>query len=114
MKKYTTNFKERRQMNFTKGLTMKIVSVLLMVCVLLFSVGCASNKTIDNVTYKTYGLLNKDDVKNPDIQYEIVWGNIIWGCLLVETFIAPIYFFGFSCFEPVSKKPAIKGSINRE
>ena len=72
---------------------------------------CGHRRTIDGVTYDTYGLLNQDDKKNPDIQYEIIWGNIIWGALLVETIIAPIYFFGFSCFQPIGKKPKIKGQV---
>lgn len=74
-------------------------------------VGCGDHKTINGVTYDTYGLLNSDDKKNPNIQYEIIWGNVIWGALLFETIIAPIYFFGFSCFEPVGKKPEIKGEV---
>ena len=74
-------------------------------------VGCGSQKTIDGVTYDTYGLLDSDDKKNPNIQYEIVWGNVIWGAILFETIVAPIYFFGFSCFEPVGKKSGVKGEV---
>lgn len=72
---------------------------------------CAREATICGVTYKPYGLLNQDDMKNPDIQYEVVWGNVVWGVILMETVIAPIYFAGFSLFEPVGKKPAIKGAV---
>jgi hypothetical protein len=35
------------------------------------------------------------------VQYKTVVGNVIWGIILVETIIAPIYFFGFSLYEPV-------------
>lgn len=72
---------------------------------------CAQRKTIDGVTYDTYGLLSADEKRNPDIQYEIVWGNVFWSIVLFETAIAPIYFFGFSIFEPVAKKSAIKGQV---
>ena len=76
-------------------------------------VGCGNVKNIDGVTYDTYGLINKSDKKNDKIEYKVIWGNVIWAVILMETIIAPIYFFGFSMFEPVAKldpnKP--KGSI---
>jgi hypothetical protein len=72
---------------------------------------CGSNKTIDNVEYSTYGLLNQDDNKNPNIKYEVIWGNVVWGFFLCETIVAPIYFFGFSLFEPVGKKTNIIGQV---
>ena len=73
--------------------------------------GCARDMEICGATYTSYGLLNQDDRKNPDIEYRLVWGNVIWGAILVETVVAPIYFFGFSIFEPVGKKSPIKGAI---
>lgn len=74
-------------------------------------VGCARTKVIEGVEYDTYGLLNKDEKQSPNIQYELVWGNIIWGAILCETVVAPIYFFGFSIWEPVGKKSDIKGQV---
>lgn len=73
--------------------------------------GCAQSKVIDGVEYDTHGLFNKDDKKNPNIQYELCWGNIIWGAVLCETIIAPIYFYGFSMWEPVGKKTEIVGHV---
>jgi len=75
--------------------------------------GCGNNKVINGVEYGRYGLLNADDKKNPDIQYEIIWGNVIWGAILFATIVAPIYFFGFDLLEPVSPKPNIKGQVTR-
>jgi len=66
--------------------------------------GCADDFVVDGKKYETYGLFNKDEVCNPDVEYQVVWGNVIWGALLFETAIAPIYFFGFSIFEPVGFK----------
>ncbi len=83
---------------------------MLMVAVLA---GCASTKTIDGVEYDTYGLLNEDEKRNPDVQYEIVWGNVFWGFLLCETLIAPVYFFGYSIKEPVGPKVHVKGQVTR-
>ena len=65
--------------------------------------GCSSDKVIEGKKYTTYGVINQDDNKSPNIKYKPVWGNIILGCLLVETIIAPIYFFGFDMFEPDKK-----------
>ena len=87
--------------------------IICCVLILLLLVGCADKKTIDGITYDTYGLLSAEDKKNPDIQYEVVWGNVIWGVILIETVIAPIYFFGFAMYEPVGKKFAVKGQVSQ-
>ncbi len=89
----------------------KIIAIIIILVFLASFLGCADTKIIDGVEYDTYGLLNEDEKRNPDIQYEIVWGNIIWGVIFFETIVAPIYFFGFSMWEPVGKKTLIKGEI---
>lgn len=66
--------------------------------------GCAENKTIDGTVYETYGLANRDEVRDPNIAYTVSTGNVIWGILLCETLVAPIYFFGWSLYEPVGPK----------
>jgi hypothetical protein len=73
---------------------------------------CAQSKDIHGVTYSGYGLLNSGDKKNDSVEYQPVWGNVFWGVVLVETIVAPIYFFGFSLFEPVGPKCAVKGVVN--
>jgi len=65
--------------------------------------GCGDRKTIDGVTYGTYGLLNEGSKRNENIEYEVIWGNVVWSVILIETIVAPIYFLGFSLFEPVGK-----------
>ncbi len=87
---------------------MRIVSGLLIVALLLF-VGCGQSKVINGIERKPVGLATKYVPRNlfkstysDSIQYEPCWGNIIWGIVLCETVIAPIYFFGFSMFNPVS------------
>lgn len=92
----------------------KFAAVMLVIIMLLVTLGCANSKTIDGVTYDTYGLLNKDEKQNPNIQYELVWGNIFWGAVLVESIFAPIYFFGFSMWEPTGKKTGVKGQITED
>ena len=87
--------------------------LVLLAAVTLVSLGCGNPKVIDDVEYDTYGLINKDEKRNEAIQYDVIWGNVIWGCLLVETVIAPVYFFGFSLFEPVGPKPQVKGQVTK-
>ena len=88
----------------------KVLIVLIIVAFAL--TGCGSAKVIDDVKYETYGLLNQDKMKNENVEYRLIVGNFIWGILLVETVIAPVYFFGFSIFEPVGKKgEVLKGEI---
>lgn len=82
----------------------RITAIGMIFTILLVVTGCANSKTINGQTYEPYGLLNADDLKDPCIRYEPVWGNIIWGVILIESIIAPIYFFGFSVFEPVGEK----------
>ena len=85
-----------------------------LIVALVFTSACADTKVINGTKYDTYGLLNEDENKNPDIEYRLVWGNIVWGALLIETIAAPFYFFGFSIYEPVGPKNPnhVKGKIN--
>jgi len=77
---------------------MRIIALLLALC--LFT-ACSDNKIIDGRVYETYGFLNEDEVKAPNVRYRLVAGNLVWSILLGETIIAPVYFIGFDLFEPV-------------
>jgi len=89
----------------------KALSLILIVTLLL--VGCGQSKVIDGKEYKTVGLIdmnstspNVDNDFDKEIAYEVCWGNVIWAVLLIETVVAPVYFFGFSMYNPVDKLPA--------
>jgi len=82
----------------------KIISIILIICFMFCFCSCGDPKFIDGKEYETYGLLNSNTAKNDDIQYELITGNVVWGIILIETVIAPIYFFGFSIYEPICKK----------
>ena len=87
---------------------MKRFIAMLLVIVFLFSISaCGSNKFINGQEYKTVGLLSSfvDEGKQPGIKYKIIWGNVIWGIITFGSVIGPIYFFGFSCAEPVGTLP---------
>jgi len=77
--------------------------IVLFVCLGLL-IGCADSMVIDGTEYESYGLLNKKDNRDEDVKYKLVLGNLIWSILLVQTVVAPIYFIGFSLYEPVGIK----------
>lgn len=55
-------------------------------------------------TYPTHGLFNEDTAKSKDMCYEVSVGNVVWSVILIETIIMPIYFIGWSLFNPVGPK----------
>lgn len=67
---------------------------------------CGQPLQVADKTYPTYGFINEDSAKSEKMCYEVSFGNIFWGLFLVETLVAPVYFFGFSLFNPVSAKGA--------
>jgi len=85
----------------------RIIAVLLIVTML---VGCGDPRYIhtpqnnSGKVYPTYGLLNQNSDKSELVCYELSVGNVIWSIILVETIVMPIYFVGFSLFNPVSAK----------
>jgi len=83
---------------------MLFVVCLMFVCTFLSITGCGDTKVINGIEYDTYGLINKSDKKNSDIQYELITGNIVLSIIFSESIVAPVYFLGFSIYEPVGLK----------
>jgi len=81
----------------------RFLSVVLIVAVIALS-ACSDTKRIDGELYDTYGLFNKEEIRDPKIEYSLVMGNVIWGILLSGTIAAPVYFFGFDLYEPIQKR----------
>jgi len=79
----------------------KIITMLLCVAFLFVASSCGEGRTVGGKYCDTYGLLNKHEVKCDNVQYRTIVGNVVWGIILVETVVAPIYFFGFSLYEPI-------------
>lgn len=78
-----------------------IVNVFIVTVVLMND---AESKIINGKVYEAYGLLNKDSVYNENIEYRMNNWSVGGGILMIETVIAPIYFFGFNMYEPVGLK----------
>jgi len=77
--------------------------LLILTAITILICSCADNKTIDGVEYKTYGLIDKEEVKDPCIKYSLSVGNIIWAGILIEAVIPTGYFLGWSLWEPENK-----------
>lgn len=89
----------------------KFITYLVVVSMLCLTMACGDTKVINGVEYDTVGLMSE---KNPDIEYRVIFGNIVWSVLLVETIFAPIYFLGWSIQEPVGVKnsdPKMIGAV---
>lgn len=78
----------------------KLVAALVIVGSLA---GCADTAVVNGKHADTFGYLSLQK-QRPDVCYKVSWGNVIWGALLFETIVAPVYFFGFSMYEPVGPK----------
>ena len=79
-----------------------ILLIILVIMLLSMSSCCFTDKMeIGDQVYNTYGLINKDENRDPAIAYKLSWGNIVLGAVFCETIIAPIWFFGFDLWEPV-------------
>ncbi len=57
--------------------------------------------------YPTYGLFNEASNKSSKVCYELSAGNVIWSIILVETVIFPVYFIGWSIYNPVRLKKGL-------
>ncbi len=82
-------------------MTRRIAAILCAALMLSLSVGCGDGQTINGTYHETYGLFNKAEVKDPDVCYRAVFGNIVWAVILIETVIFPVYFVGWSMYEPI-------------
>lgn len=56
--------------------------------------------------YPTHGVFNEDTAKSKDMCYEVSVGNVVWSVILIETIVFPIYFIGWSLWNPVGPKGA--------
>ena len=87
----------------------KIIFISIMFSLLLFA-SCADNKTIDGVTYRPYGLINEESVKNDSIHYEASGWAFASGIIFCELIVPPVYVFGYNLYEPICKKSDLQNS----
>ncbi len=74
--------------------------LVIALCVLaVVSVGCGNAMDINGVPHETFGLFTPEK-KDPNVCYRVIVGNVVWSAILVTTIFAPVYFVGFSLWEP--------------
>ena len=77
---------------------MKKALALLVGCAII--AGCGDGRLINDTWHGTYGFANQNTDKDPKVCYKLIVGNLVWSVLLASTIAAPIYFVGWSLFEP--------------
>lgn len=85
---------------------MKIIIVILVV---IFGFGamlsaCSAKPEPAVKMYSSYGPLNAGTYQSKNVCYETSGWSIFWGIVLFETIVAPVYFFGYSLYNPVRLK----------
>jgi len=91
---------------------MKKILVATLIATML--VGCGEPLTVGNKTYPTYGLFNENSSKSDKMCYEVSVGNVVWSIIGIENIIMPVYFVGFSIYNPIGLKDAAgKCGINQ-
>lgn len=84
----------------------KTIAVIVALGVLL--AGCGRPQYLgsgaEQKYYPTYGLFNDVSSRSKNVCYETSVGNVIWSILLFETVVFPVYFIGWSLFNPVRLK----------
>lgn len=83
---------------------MKKIICMVLIAIMLTACGQPNVISTNGHTkeYPTYGIFNENTAKSKDVCYEVSIGNVIWSIILVETIIMPVYFVGFSLYNPVS------------
>ena len=83
---------------------MKKIALIAATASMLMLSACGQPITYQDKEYPTYGLFNETSSKSDKMCYETSIGNVIWSIILIETIIAPVYFIGFSLYNPVGPK----------
>lgn len=88
----------------------KTIAAILMATMLA---ACGTPMDYNGKTYPTYGLINENTSKSEQMCYEASIGNIIWSIILIETVVFPVYFVGWSLWEPAGPKVNGKCGIDK-
>lgn len=83
---------------------MKLKQFVVVALIISMLVGCGEPINYSGKHYPTVGIVNQASEKSEKMCYEISVGNVIWSIILIETIVAPIYFVGWSLWNPVGPK----------
>lgn len=88
----------------SKVVTKKIISIIIAFVMILIFCCCGSDKKICSHdkcgVYKQFGIADSH-IRDENIEYELVIGNVIWSIILIETVAVPIILLGWYLYEPV-------------
>ena len=100
-----------------KGMLKKVISLMLIGALMLSFTACSDSRQvlvahtndqnitkITNYTYEPYGWANYNSKKNPNIEYEIVVGNVAWSLICSASLVIPVILTGWYLYEPVGPK----------
>ncbi len=73
---------------------------LITIIIFLFLISCGNSYYNQGKEYECYGLIDKDQIKDNNIKYNIETGNLIWSVLGFETAILPIWLMGYRLYCP--------------
>lgn len=93
----------------------KLITAAMAATLLLSACGQSRDLNVNGNTkhYPTYGFFNESTDRSKNVCYELSVGNVVWSIILIETIVAPIYFIGFSLFNPVDVKTGEVCGIDR-
>ena len=101
-----------------KKIGLALISLIVLLTFSASIMSCGDDKKIctkdaegknECYTYLQYGLFDQDK-RNPDIEYKVVVGNVVWG--LIDIVPAGVILFGWYLYEPVGAK-ADAGSVSK-
>lgn len=81
--------------------------VLIAVLLVSMLTACGEPRVLGGKEYPTYGLFNQNSSKSEKVCYDLSVGNVVWSIIGIENIVMPVYFLGFSLFNPVSLKDAM-------
>lgn len=77
----------------------KIVAILATLMLAVFLSGCAGDVRTGGKVYQSFGVINEDAKRQPDMKYSVSFGSVVVGVLFIETIIVPIYVVGWDLYE---------------
>ena len=84
----------------------RAIGVIVVLSLLL--AGCGRPQYLGQGTaqkyYPTYGIFNESSSRSKNVCYEVSVGNVVWSIILIESIIFPVYFVGWSIYNPTRLK----------
>jgi hypothetical protein len=91
---------------------MKTLHKILIIMAIALSLASCGGKSINGKFYEGYGIADEEAFKNPNVVYAISAESVIWGILLCQTIVIPIYIVGWDLWKPVRLKTSQPGTTS--